>query len=259
MSTAKVVNKKPKKTLIHRAIIGVVVTGSIVGIFVFFVLVFGMVRGSELNPNDFQSRDFFYYRIPFSRVQVSPVTYGSRNLPVVNEFAANGMLKGSNVPSEWHVIESTTSSGHLTADAKIFVDHLHERDAQDKYFWSVWNSDNPKQAKVFWPMISKICGQRFYLLIPELFEFARSDIPVDQFESMLEVKLSQISVQLAKDYVRSGDTDSAIRLLTLTVELCPSSATPLFERAKLFKTLDRFAEAKDDEKKAKSLANVETE
>ena len=256
MSTANVINKKPERTLFRRFIVGIVALVSILGIFIFFILIFGMVHGSELNPKTFEHRSFFYYRIPFSRVQVSPSTFTTRNLPVVNSFPTNGMLKGTWVASEWHVVESTTSSGQITADPKIFVDYIHEKDKDGKLFWSVWNSENPKQAKIFWPIVSQICGDRFYLLLPELFEFARTDIPTDEFESALKNKIADISVELANDFVRSDDSDSATDVLSMTIEICPQNRKAFLERAKIYRSLGDISQAKRDEEKAKDLVGI---
>ena len=104
-----------------------------------FVLMFGGVHGTEIDPVSFASREFHFYRIPFTKIQISPTWYDSTSFDY--EQAIIGFLDPKRSRKhQWQVSEVFMGALYDYGDPKIMDDLLRitSEDGNSSY-WPKWS------------------------------------------------------------------------------------------------------------------------
>jgi hypothetical protein len=152
--------------------------------------VFGSVSGWEFSPQNFQRRQYQFWRIPGIRWQILPTHREAPVDPFGGDFIVHKWLDGDPTkPIEWHRIEANALVGTPRCDPRILWSYLDfDPVERQKPYWQVWSHKHPELAKVFWPLVSEAAQRKQYYLLPEFFEKAKSS----KDSSALEKQLLQI-------------------------------------------------------------------
>ncbi len=136
------------------------------------VLTFGRCSGDEFSAADFSRRAFHYFRLPIIKVQVSTVFRQNTPNDLVRHLQRKKYFPAAK--PRWQVMRHSTGFGPpYEADELILCDYLDQRDSSYRLRWLRWSRDNPKLARVFWPVVWRVANENLYLLVPDLFQRAR--------------------------------------------------------------------------------------
>lgn len=139
------------------------------------VAIKGNVSGTEFAPSHFQTRDFAFYEIPFFHIQITPITRKNTTGAVQRQLRAKGWItvpRGKK-PTQWHLVSLSRGPTATPAVAGLLSDQMQIQDSTNP-FWVGWNSDHPNRASVLWPTVQQLAERELYVLIPELFQMART-------------------------------------------------------------------------------------
>jgi len=195
------------------------IAAAIMGTIVVFM--FGGVRGTEIDPNSFATRSFSFYRLPFSKMQISPTWYDQTSTKFEQSILSHLDPQRSR-KREWQVTEVSYGTSHELGDSKI-MDNLLGVTESNNYGggsendWSEWSDANPKIAKQFWPLITEMGLNEAYLIMPEFVEATRSVNSVEEFQNTVVPKLSVLYAELAEDYLEAEEFNRAVTLAELAI------------------------------------------
>ena len=141
---------------------------------------FGERSGVEFSPDDFSFRSFKYNKLPLINYTRRGIEYS----PIQSATSANAdtlvkddLIRATGrVPKRWHLTSETGgkfwSDGIPTAcDARFLTDYFYLTNDDGKVSIMQWTDDNPKSAKIYWPLIAEMARHDLYLPIPGLMEF----------------------------------------------------------------------------------------
>lgn len=210
------------------------------------VLMLGGVQGTEIDPNSYVYRDFHFYRIPFTKTQISPTWYG----PVSNGFQraiADHLSQQRSRKHEWQVAEVVSGTMYDYGDAKI-MDNLFSITTKDvdESFWPKWSKENPTIANEFWPMVSEIGIHDAYIILPEFAETVRKTSTIDEFKQEAIPKLTSLYVELAEDYAEADNPKQVVTLTNLAIARDRNIAKAYALRADAHRRLGNAQQADED-------------
>ncbi len=194
-----------------------------------FVLMLGGVQGAEIDPMRFASRTFYYYRIPFTQLQISPTWYDSSSGSFENNIApylpANQSRK-----RHWQVAKIQYGAVSDYGDPKIMDDLfwiIDDYTRLDSEFWITWSKNNKEIAKLFWPIVSEIGVNDAYLVLPDFVEATRKVNSAEEFNGEVVPQLVALYNALAEDFSEAGDFDRVATLADLALKHDPQNADAL--------------------------------
>ncbi|WP_182866063.1 hypothetical protein [Stieleria mannarensis] len=139
------------------------------------VAIKGNVSGTEFAPSHFQTRQFSFYEIPFLHLQITPITRRDSTGPLARQIRAKGwitVVRGKK-PSGWHLVSLRRGPTSTPAVAGLLTDTMQLQDSGSP-FWVSWNNDHPNRASVLWPTVQRLAERELYVMLPELFQLART-------------------------------------------------------------------------------------
>jgi len=223
---------------------------------------FGLVSGEEFAPETFQRRNFHYYQIPLLRIQVTGIRRTDITDALERKIASNEILdlpktRPLNDPTlRWDVVMARRSSIVPTyGDARILCRYLDSQDAGGSNVWMDWTTANPKLARVVWRHVHAMAVHELYVLIPELFELARTATDPDQLDTEIEAYLTPELVRFATAQSELGRHALAVELFTLALERDEDLIEALNGRAAAYEATGQTEEAAADRAAAKQLAS----
>ena len=178
-------------------------------VILFGILMLGQVRGRELSLASFQTRDFTFYRIPVVGWQVTPVWRGDEQGDLADELRRLGLLTAQKPATEWRVAWVRTAGGRHDSDVAILTSYLDDEGEGQGPFWKRWTVDHPQLARRFWPVVQQTAALDAYVLIPELFDLARTATHLNDLTRRLHRFQSRSMEMLADDVQAAGDTRQA--------------------------------------------------
>ncbi|WP_233903197.1 hypothetical protein [Stieleria maiorica] len=181
------------------------------------VAIKGSVSGTEFAPSHFQTRQFSFYEIPFFHVQITPITRTDTTGPLARQIRAKGwisIVRGKK-PSHWHLVSLRRGPTNTPAVAGLLTDTMQLQDSGGP-FWVGWNNDHPNRASVLWPAVQRLAERELYVMLPELFQLARTLPGKDnagELTAVIDRWLVDQYVMLVKDLRDADRRDLADDLL----------------------------------------------
>lgn len=201
------------------------VISTLVFILVLFIVVRtqGYVSGFEFSPSHFQQREFSFYEIPLLHVQITPIKRSSATPVTAIYVRQNGLIPiPTGTPQDWQLVSiSRGLTGSTPADAQLLVDQLQL--GTDDEYWRTWSKDQPKQAKVLWPIIQDLSARELYILMPPLFELAQIDHTPEDLRAAIDDRLQSEYIQLIQDMRDADRDDLATELLSEAISDYPEN------------------------------------
>ena len=179
---------------------------------------FGRVEGEEFCPQRFTVRRFRYYQIPFLHLQVAPVTFSpsSRgNGPLSTYLRTKKMLSSSGSKVRWDIVYlGEVSLDSSRGDAEILIQYLEQPGAIGTKSWLDWTKDpeHEEVGRFLWPLISKMAEDHLYILMPDVFDWARAATDRDAFVARVRSKLPARIQRLADAERLRKNNDRASQL-----------------------------------------------
>ena len=164
-------------------------------------------HGTEFSPDDFTVRYFSYSYEPITdwviRGRSFEDDYYSIMLPdLVGDAYIKPIFKKDKT---WHLLEDNGTYSQefpSDSDARLLVDFLILDDENDENLWTVWNTDHPKLAKIFWPAIAQMARDEIYLTVGDVLTFA-----IDSDHSDPKLFEADLRKEVAKAYLKLGKID----------------------------------------------------
>ena len=165
---------------------------------------FGRVDGEEFCPQKFTVQQFSYYQIPLARIQITPVAFSpsSRGNAALSRHLRTQRLLGTvSSPLRWDIVNmGDVSSESSRGDADILVKYLEQPGAIGSENWLDWTQNKKHEdiVKRFWPLIAKLAQEQLYILMPDVFDWARSAPSAEEFAIRAQTMIPQRVRRLAE-------------------------------------------------------------
>lgn len=183
----------------------------------------GRYSGEEFSPDDFSRRTFTYNVDPYFGRVWSGKKYNDSSTRLDRQLTALKFIKPRiKKVKTWHLIQER--SGFDTpnqivpeeCDARFLTKYLDLLDEGADNFWTVWNTDYPLLAPIFWPVVADLARDEMYLRIPEVMEFAMNWTEASktkEFKQSLDRMVGEIYLDLGKiDLAQSRKVRAKYRL-----------------------------------------------
>jgi hypothetical protein len=187
---------------------------------------FGGVTGEEFNPETFQRRRFQFYEIPLLRVQIWPLSRSDASGELEKLARAQGYV-ATKLPTDaqWHLFSFRRGAAASPPfDAQILQRYLDAIDDSRNQYWHLWSTAHPQRAKLFWPHVSRFARLRLYVVLPHLFEIARTAEDDASFTTALEAEVVKWLHYYASRRSERGDVAAARSLVEEGLSLAPNHA-----------------------------------
>jgi len=158
-------------------------------------MIFGIVTGTEFCPHTFERRGFAFREIPFTGIQISSISRDTDSGLVELYVIKQGyIVPDQTEPKTWHLLSLRRFRGtYAEGDAELLMKYLDAQNDKDEYAWLKWSEDHPKLAKVLWPAVAKAAQNGNYLIVPDLFKFARSTKDPVELQKKLDATLAKVA------------------------------------------------------------------
>jgi len=178
-------------------------------VFIITLLIFygaGQKSGVEFSPDDFSRRAFSYNQTPFVKWVIHRKSYADRTTSMEKNLIQSGFIQTVvNRTKTWHLIKDSGSNSAFASDqcdARFLTNYLDLSNEDGDEYWTIWSTDFPKCAKVFWPLVAELARDEMYLKIPDVMQFAM-ELNQDK-PKRFEDSLQQI---IANAYLELGEID----------------------------------------------------
>jgi hypothetical protein len=208
-------------------------------------LLFGLNTGEEFSPNTFSRRTFYYYEIPLLGIQVTPIVRDDQTNRFERYLRQKGLVKAGNQgETRWDLVQAARS-GKTTfhGDADILCSYLDAVDAEGDRYWQTWSEQNPKLAGILWPLVARMAERQLYIFVPELIDLASSVSQPDELQKKLNDSLAKQYWRLAKIQQEQGDHETAVELLTRSLDYVPGDRAVLECRKRSLQALEERSTA----------------
>jgi len=158
-------------------------------------MIFGIVTGTEFCPHTFERRGFAFREIPFTGIQISSISRDTDSGIVELYIIKQGyIVPDQTEPKTWHLLSLRRFRGtYAEGDAELLMKYLDAQNDKEEYAWLKWSEDHPKLAKVLWPAVAKAAQNGNYLIVPDLFTFARSTKDPVELQKKLDATLAKVA------------------------------------------------------------------
>jgi len=147
--------------------------------------------GKEFSPDDFTIRRFTYRYEAITGKVLSGRTFTIDKGGWLPNLVADKLVTPVNKKEQtWHLI------------ARFLIDFLSLKNESLENTWTAWNSENPKLAKVLWPLIAEMARDKMYIVLGDVFSFVlNADVSKpNEFQADLQQ-------EVAKAYLKMGKFD----------------------------------------------------
>ncbi|MCA9169602.1 MAG: hypothetical protein KDB23_18140 [Planctomycetales bacterium] len=187
------------------------------------VILFGRVQGTEFCPQTFELRRYSFFRLPFTDLQVTPVSRDYRTSGFIAQLRSDAYVSRLSSGTRWDVVEVYDGGQHNSGMADVLVSYLEPGPDRVSTVWSTWSDDHPHLAQRFWPIVQRAVIANGYALLPALFDFAArteetaDDTKLAEFSAELQRVLVAEATGLARDTAAAGERTEARRLYELVL------------------------------------------
>ena len=190
------------------------------------VWVLGQVSGQEFSPQRFAVRRFRYYKIPFTQIQLTPVTFSpsvDRDISGISAYLRKNRLLGKvSRQVRWDIMQmGGLGFDSNLGDADILVKYLEQPGAAGTESWLEWSKDKSRREVVeqFWPVVARLAEAKLYILLPDVFDWARKVSSASEFSARLREDLPKQIEKLAAAERARTNKGRAEQLVKLAAEL----------------------------------------
>jgi hypothetical protein len=182
------------------------------------VLVFGRISGIEISNQDLTAREFFYWQIPVSRIQVTPV-YRRPLTSCSSETEIASLLKPlqPGITPQWDLVQfndAFVNNGESRSDGAILWEYL-QIGPDTNFFWVEWTKKHPTRAKELWPAIQDLARSRLYSGMPKLFELYRYGDSDNSLIPERDEAITELAKFYIEDFLARDDLESAKKISTM--------------------------------------------
>jgi hypothetical protein len=199
-------------------------------------IAYGFVVGQEICPHTLKIRNFWYWQPLFFNQGI----YKTESID--DTFAVALSLTDALPPTteqRWDLAQDNLTSP-LSRDLQAgFLADLLSHKSGVEYYWVTWSTTHPELAKRFWPLVSRLAVDRFYVILPEIFSVALSEgnsaagepsggatPPADRLESRLYAVVQQELRWMLEEAQAAGDLDRQQRLEAALSDYQPPGGQP---------------------------------
>lgn len=177
------------------------------------------VSGTEFNPSTLETRTFFYYRIPFTQIGITPVTRKVTKPDWARFLSAKGYWKTAK-GGRWDLV-STNLGGE--SDANILIALMEANDEGGNPFWTTWSKQHPQTAKLLWNRVHRAAQLNLYPYTAVFLQMARRYPDRDTFDKFCKEELHDLLLHDLSQAERNGDSDRIGRLAEFGLAIWPDS------------------------------------
>ena len=170
--------------------------------------------GKEFSPDDFSVRYFTYRYEPITETVLSGRTF-TKDSGWLPSLVADKLVKPVYKKEKtWHLVHDNGNYFHgasADSDARFLIDFLSLQNENHENTWTEWNSENPKLAKVLWPLIAEMARDEMYLIVGDVFSFVL-DTDVSEpkkFQADLQKEVAKAYLKMGKFDFENDDLESA--------------------------------------------------
>lgn len=189
------------------------------------ILLFGHVAGEEFSAQSFKVRKFSYYQLPIAKYQLTPVTTSKSsrgNAPLATCLKSNKLLGKRSSVIRWDIVYlGDVSSADNVGDAEILLKYLEQPGAFGTESWHQWtlNKKNREIVTLFWPLIGKLAEEQLYILMPDVFDWARAASSAAEFTAHVRADLPSAIQRLADAERQRKNTSRAEELDQIVLDV----------------------------------------
>jgi hypothetical protein len=223
MSTSVVgKNRKPQSSglssIFSRLTVGLLLLVGAIGFSIMLVMSFGRCTGEEFSASDFSRRDFYYFRIPLIKLQVTPIIRRAKTSLLVKHLQNKRLIPKNGQNWELASLNAGADQPYI-ANELILCRYLDQRNDDYDLRWLDWSQKNPKLARVFWPVIFRIANEDLYLLVPDLFQLARYAKDPVQLDAELRKLIIREAARIAEGELQLAHYDRAAQIAAFVLVL----------------------------------------
>lgn len=213
---------------------------------------FGRVDGEEFCPQKFTVQRFHYYQIPVAKIPLTPVTLSKSsrgNMLLSSHLRANKLLGAAGKPLRWDIVHlGDISSSANTGDAEILLKYLEQPGAFGAETWLAWtkNKQHREVVELFWPLIGTLADEQLYILMPDVFDWARAATAPSEFSKRVHTDLPAAIRRLAKAEQTRGNTKRADHLEDVALQVAVLRPVSIPDKA--------YKDPEDEQKKVEVQA-----
>ncbi len=182
-------------------------------------LPFTAVFGTEFNPSTLETRRFFYRRIPFTQIGMTPVARTVTKPDWAQFLSTKGYWKAAK-GGRWDLV-STNLGGE--ADAGILITLMETKDEDGNPFWTTWSKQHPETAKLLWNRVRRAAQLDLYPYAAVFLQMARRYPDPDTFDKFCKEELHELLLHDLNQAERNGDSDRIRRLAEFGMAVWPDS------------------------------------
>ena len=192
-------------------------------ILIFFYSQWTLVSGTEFNPKTWDLRVFSFRRDPFTKVQLTGVSYSASPTAISAWNRGNADDLQSTLVSELRALLAqqpvTENRWDLVAydppnsskgEAYILVDLLEARSSGVDSYWVEWSKSNPARAKKLWPAVQSLAMLSLYEHIPDIILCTVTLENAVEFETEIVARTHRAILESCEQLLESGDKATAI-------------------------------------------------
>ncbi|MCA9265317.1 MAG: hypothetical protein KDA60_15760 [Planctomycetales bacterium] len=163
-------------------LLGVGLAALVLALAIFSVVaIFGRCDGEEFSPERFSRRQFYFYRVPLLRLQLTAPERKDQTNTLERYLQSHGFLPKDS-QTTWHIVEFRVSGGQTwTGDPHLLTAYLDLKDDKSNFVWLEWTENNPEMAQFLWPLVAELARDNEYALIPEVMSRASGIYDTDEF------------------------------------------------------------------------------
>ncbi len=174
------------------------------------------IGGTEFCPQLFQKRDFYYWRLPGTKIRLGSTTLSPAASPCTKSILQTLPLVGA---TDWQVAKVRYGTVNRSLGPEILIDYLEAKDVNGANAWDAWSFRNPKRADILWPIVQQVAIQDIYHCIPELLRTAKSDLAETQLDRNLRLTCLLAAQSKLKALKESKKSDNEKELCRWALEL----------------------------------------
>lgn len=186
-----------RPSLVVTIVIAIVGTLALLILGFLATLIFGNVLGTEFCPYTFERRGYAYREIPFTGISITTINRRTDIGIVELHITQMGYIvpdPTKTTPNDWHLLSLIRFRGtYAEGDAELLMNYLDAQDHAGEYAWLKWSEDHPQMAKILWPAVAKAAQENNYLIVPDLFSFARSTTSPAELQKSLDATLAKVA------------------------------------------------------------------
>jgi hypothetical protein len=149
-------------------------------------MIFGNVLGTEFCPYTLERRGYAFREIPFTGIVELHIIQKGYIVPDTTKSA----------PDDWHLLSLIRFRGtYAEGDAELLMKYFDAKDDKGNYAWLEWSEANPTLAKILWPAVAKAAQDNNYLIVPDLFSFARSTTNPVELQKTVDATMAKLAGQ----------------------------------------------------------------